>query len=205
MQHLHQMIRVCVKCFFTIRKLVHVVANVWSRILSERSMSFNHVSSFTFSCISGRCDCTLRCSHQSPLTCSKPFGDSWALWNVADNSTAAMTLNVLFASGFFILVFATFCIDHFQLHGLSQAFNFDISAALRLSAPSKSHGATQLRVFVPRLAHNSRPRSHLHARPLRSCSAPHHDRLLARYRPPSLPHSPSPHCSLMQHFGQLPL
>ena len=117
------------------------------------------------------------------LTCSKPLGDSWALWNVADNSTASMTLNVLFASGFFILVFATFCIDHFQLHGLSQAFNFDISAALRLSAPSKSHGATQLRVFVPRLAHNSRPRSHLHARPLRSCSAPHHDRLLARYRP----------------------
>ena len=94
-----------------------------------------------------------------------------------------MTLNVLFASGFFILVFATFCIDHFQLHGLSQAFNFDISAALRLSAPSKSDGATQLRVFVPRLAHNSRPRSHLQARPLRSCSAPHHDRLLAWYRP----------------------
>jgi hypothetical protein len=95
-----------------------------------------------------------------------------------------MILNVLFASGFFILVFATFCIDHFHLHGLSQAFNFDISAALRLSVPSKSHGAAQLRVFVPWLAHNPLPRSHLHARRLLSCCTPHHDGFLAWYHPP---------------------
>jgi len=70
----------------------------------------------------------------------QPFGESWVLWNFANDSIAYMVLNVVFASGFFILLFATFCIDHFSLFGLSQAFNTDISAALRIS--TKSTGLT---------------------------------------------------------------
>ena len=86
---------------------------------------------------------------KAPSFLQKPFGDSWVLWNVADNSTASAILNVLFASGFFFMMIATFCIDHFSLVGLSQAFRTDISAALGLSMSSKSSGATQPRNFVP--------------------------------------------------------
>lgn len=108
----------------------------------------------------------------------------------------------MFASGFSILVFATFCIDHFRMYGLSQAFRSDISAALGLSAPSNSDGAAQRRVFVPLPAHISLSRSHLHAWPLLSRCASHHVRLLAWRDPPVVCDlAPSSPCSLVSDAG----
>ncbi len=71
------------------------------------------------------------------------------MWNFAKDSIAYMVLNVVFALGFFILLFASFCIDHFSLFGLSQAFNTDISAALRISTKSTGAASQHLRVIVP--------------------------------------------------------
>jgi hypothetical protein len=76
-------------------------------------------------------------AHNS-LISMQPLGGSWTLWNFASDSCAHMLLSIMFALGLFILIFATFCIDHFSLFGLSQAFNADLSAALGISSNSNS-------------------------------------------------------------------
>jgi hypothetical protein len=88
-------------------------------------------------------------NRQRVLNHVQPFGESWVLWNFANDSIVCMVLNVVFASGFFILLFASFCIDHFSLFGLSQAFNTDISAALRISTKSTGAASQHSRVVIP--------------------------------------------------------
>ena len=77
----------------------------------------------------------------------------WNVWDVSSFPRVANFLITGYWLGSLYLLTATFALDHFHLHGLSQGFGFDINEAVGLAPPKHQEGGLSTRWHYQHVAH----------------------------------------------------